>query len=109
MQSVQMLAGSSVYLSARVLATAGTYPFLGGMIMTPEGCQCAPDTRRLHFLGKASVRILHKLSGPFYSLTEKTVKTHFQIGNWINIENIYTCISTIYYTALIKSGFSGCK
>lgn len=47
------------------------------------------------------------VSRPFYSLTGKTAKTHFQIGNWINIKNIYTCISTIYHTALIKSGFLG--
>lgn len=100
---------SSVHLSSHALVTAGDCSSLGCMIMTPEGCQCAPVTRRLHFLGKMSVQILHKLSGPFYSLTEETAKTHFLIGNWINIKNIYTCISTIYHTALIKSGFSGCK
>lgn len=109
MQSFQVLAGSSVHLSSHALVTAGDCSSLGCMIMTPEGCQCAPVTRRLHFLGKMSVQILHKLSGPFYSLTEETAKTRFQIGNWINIKNIYTCISTIYHTALIKSGFSGCK
>ena len=108
-QRFQVLPGSSVHLSSHALVTAGDCSSLGCMIMTPEGCQCAPVTRRLHFLGKTSVQILHKLSRPFYSLTEEIAKTHFLIGNWINIKNIYTCISTIYHTALIKSGFSGCK
>lgn len=98
-ESFQMLAGSSVYLSSHVLATAGTCPSLGCMIMTPKGRQCAPDTRRLHFLGKMSLQILHNLSGPFSAVTEETAKTPFQIGNWININNVCASISTIYHTA----------
>lgn len=83
--------------------------FFGRYCYATKGCQCAADTRRMHFLGKTSVQILHQLSGTFYSLTEEKAKTRFQIGNWINIKNIYTCISTFYHTALIKSGFLGCK
>lgn len=107
MQSFQMLVCSSVHLSSHVLGTAGTCSSLGGRIMPPKGCQCAPDTRRMHFLGKTSVQILHQFLGHSILLQKKTAKTRFQIGNWINIKNIYTCISTIYHTALIKSGFFG--
>lgn len=47
----------------------------------------------------------HSFSGPVYSLTKRTAKAHFPTGSWTDIKNIYTCISTIYHTALIKSGF----
>lgn len=69
--------------------------FFGRYFYATKGCQCAADTRRMYFLGKTSVQILHQLSGTFYSLTEEKAKTHFQIGNWINVKNIYTCISNI--------------
>ncbi|EGW13514.1 hypothetical protein I79_011044 [Cricetulus griseus] len=59
MQSFQMFAGSCVHLSSHVQATAGICSSLGGVGMLPKGCQCAPDIRRLYFLGKASVQILH--------------------------------------------------
>lgn len=41
-----------------------------------------------------------------WTLTEETVKAHFQIRTLIDIKNIYTCtFSRIYHTTLIKSGF----
>lgn len=75
------------------------HPKASGMLQTQENALPRQDR-----CANAS-----SVSRPFYSLTGKTAKTHFQIGNWINVKNIYTCISTIYHTALIKSGFSGCK
>lgn len=108
-QNFQMLAGSSVHLSHHVLVIAGTCSSLVGMIMPPKRCQYAPDTRRLHFLGKASVQILHWLSGSFYSLTMETAKTHFQIGNWILIK-IFTLIFQQFIIQLLwKVVFSGAK
>lgn len=79
--------------------------FFGRYFYAMKGCPCAADTRRMHFLGKTSVQILHQLSGTFYSLTEEKAKTRFQIGNSINVKNTNGCISTIDRTALIKKNF----
>jgi len=80
--------------------------FFGRYCYATKGCPCAAETRRMHFLGKTSVQILHQLSGTFYSLTEEKAKTHFQIGNSINVKkNTYACISTLDRIACIKKNF----
>lgn len=38
-------------------------------------------------------------------LSQRKQQRHFQIGSLLDIKNIYICISTIYHTVLIKSGF----
>lgn len=82
-------------------------PLWGGVAVLPKGCQCSLDTlRSLHFLSKASVQILHQLSGPFSSLTEGTVKAHFQTAPKPDRHKIFTlAILMTYHTILFKSGF----